>query len=122
MVSPRPLPTNELDQINNLLGALDPFFGLSRKLTVRSVQAFLLVASKEGQSVEEYARQAKTSPSTMSRNLADVAESNRHNEPGFSLVLRRENPLNRREREFRLSEKGRALARRIAQKLSAERR
>jgi DNA-binding MarR family transcriptional regulator len=81
------------------------------------VQAFLLVATQEGQSVADYARKARMNPNTMSRNLADIAEHNRYNETGFGLVHRRENPLNRREREFRLSDKGRALARRIAQKL-----
>jgi DNA-binding MarR family transcriptional regulator len=115
----RTLAKDEETTITNLLGAIEPFFALSGRLPARSVQAFLLVASHEGQSVEEYAKRARMSSSTMSRNLADIGEYNRYNEPGFCLIDRRENPLNRREREFRLSEKGRVLARRIAQRLSA---
>jgi len=117
MVSARPLPSDEITMISNLLGALEPFFGLSGRLPARAVQAFLLVAAHEGESVDDYARRARMSANTMSRNLADISEHNRYNEDGYSLVIRRENPLNRRQREYRLSEKGRALARRIAKSL-----
>jgi DNA-binding MarR family transcriptional regulator len=113
----RELPNDDVAAIKTLLGALDPFFGLSGRLPARAVQAFLLVASDQGHSVDDYAKRARMSPNTMSRNLADISEHNRYNEPGYALVYRRENPLNRREREFRLSDKGRTLARKIALRL-----
>ena len=80
------LPEEELMLVRNLLGALEPFFQLKGTLPPRCIQAFLLVAEEEGLSVNEYARRANMSMSTMSRNLLDIGERNPHMEKGFGLV------------------------------------
>ena len=48
--------------------------------------------------------------STMSSNLLDIGDRNRHMEEGFGLVTARNNPMNLREKVYFLTDKGRALA------------
>jgi DNA-binding MarR family transcriptional regulator len=95
--------------IRSMLTGLDPFFRIRATMPARQIQAFLLVAEKEGMSVADYAKKASISPTTMSRNLLDMGERDRRNEDGAGLVEGRDNILNRRERVYHLTPKGRAL-------------
>ena len=95
--------------IGQMLTALDPFFRIRGTMPARHVQAYLLVAQKEGQSVTELAKRADMPVTTMSRNLLDMGERNRYFEEGDGLLVGEDNPLNRRERLYSLSHKGRAL-------------
>jgi DNA-binding MarR family transcriptional regulator len=100
--------TNEqLGLIHNLLTSLDPFSRYN--MTTRAVQVFLLVAEKEGLSVTEYAKRADIPITTVSRILIDMGERDRHYEEGAGLVESRDNPMNRREKQYYLTPKGRAL-------------
>jgi DNA-binding MarR family transcriptional regulator len=91
---------------------------MSGTLPARSLQAFLLVAEKEGDSVQDYAQRAEMSASTMSRNLLDIGERNRYNHPGHGLVIGRDHLANRRLREYHLTEKGRALIKTISKQIA----
>jgi len=95
--------------IRTMLATLDPFFRIRTAIPARCVQAFFLVAEKEGLSVAEYAKRAGMSPTTMSRNLLDLGERDRKFEEGAGLVEGRDNVLNLREKIYTLSPKGRAL-------------
>ena len=110
------LPEEEISLVRNLLGALEPFFDLKGTLPTRCVQALLLVAEEEGLSVNEYARRANMSMSTMSRNLLDIGERNRRMEEGFGLVQARNNPMNLREKEYYLTDVG-ALVHKVTRQL-----
>jgi DNA-binding MarR family transcriptional regulator len=99
----------QLNVIAQLLSTLDPFFRIRGTMPLRHVQAYLLVAQKEGQTVTELAKKADMPVTTMSRNLLDMGERNRYFEEGAGLVVGEDNPYNRRERLYRLSHKGRAL-------------
>jgi DNA-binding MarR family transcriptional regulator len=97
---------NQLAQVRGLLNACDAFLALNGRIPLRCVQAFLAVALRPGQSVGDYARACRLSTSTMSRNLLDIGERNRTGEEGYGLVRGRENPNNRRECEYYLTERG----------------
>jgi DNA-binding MarR family transcriptional regulator len=99
----------QLTLIADLLAKLDPFFRIRGTMPLRYVQAYLLVAQKEGQSVTDLAKKADMPVTTMSRNLLDMGERNRYFEEGAGLVVGEDNPLNRRERLYSLTHKGRAL-------------
>jgi DNA-binding MarR family transcriptional regulator len=99
----------QLALIKSMLVSLDPFFRLRPTIPARCVQAFFLVAEKEGLAVTEYAKRGELSPVTMSRNLIDMGERDRNHEEGPGLVESHENIMNRRETCYRLSPKGRAL-------------
>jgi DNA-binding MarR family transcriptional regulator len=113
----RALPEEDLSAVNNFLGALQPLFDLKGTLPARSIQAFLLVALEGGLSVGAYAERAGISMSTMSRNLLDIGDRNRHMEEGFKLVTSRNNPMNLREKEYFLTDKGRAVIHQIKRQL-----
>lgn len=106
----------QLGVIRSMLSWLDPFFRIRATMPARQVQAFLLVAEKEGMSVGDYAKKAGISPTTMSRNLLDMGERDRRNEEGAGLVDGRKNLMNRRELEYHLTPKGRALLASITQR------
>jgi DNA-binding MarR family transcriptional regulator len=99
----------EAAAITQILALLDPLFAIRATLPARAIQAFLLVAQKEGLSVGEYAKRAGLSPTSMSRNLLDMGERDRNFEEGAGLVEGKENVLNRREKLYSLTPKGRAL-------------
>jgi len=99
----------QIAAITQLLWTLDPFFRIRGTMPLRHVQAYLLVARKEGQTVTELAKQADMPVTTMSRNLLDMGDRNRYFEEGAGLVVGEDNPLNRRERLYSLTHKGRAL-------------
>jgi DNA-binding MarR family transcriptional regulator len=106
----KPAVTDAQEQvIRSTLSALEPFFGIRATMPARQIQTFLLVAEKEGLSVADYAKKAGMSPTTMSRNLLDMGERDRNGEEGAGLVEGRDNILNRRERVYHLTPKGRAL-------------
>jgi hypothetical protein len=113
----RELPEEGISAVSSLLGALQPFFALKGTLPARCIEAFLLVALQEGLSVSEYAERAGISMSTMSRNLLDVGDRNRHMEEGYGLVTGRHNPMNLREKEYFLTDKGRALVHKVTLQL-----
>lgn len=99
----------QLATIRHALALLDPFFRIRATMPARCIQAYLLVCEKEGLSVGEYAKRAGLSPTTMSRNLLDMGERDRNYEEGAGLVQGVENVLNRREKLYHLTPKGRAL-------------
>ncbi len=91
------------------MGSLEPFRALRATMPLQYVYAFLLVAEEEGLGVGEYAQRAGVSVSVMSRHLLDIGDRNRHMEEGFGLVTYRANPVNLRQHEYMLTDKGRAL-------------
>jgi DNA-binding MarR family transcriptional regulator len=106
--------------IHSMLAGLDPFFRLRPTIPARCVQAFFLVAEKEGLAVSEYAKRGDLSAITMSRNLIDMGERDRNHEEGPGLVESHENIMNRRETLYRLTPKGRALLAAITRALNPE--
>jgi DNA-binding MarR family transcriptional regulator len=95
--------------VTKSLRMLPYFFKLKPTIPARQIQAFLMVAEEEGLSVGAYAEKAGMSPVTMSRNLLDIGEYDRHGREGLGLIEGRKNILNRREMVYHLTEKGRRL-------------
>jgi hypothetical protein len=112
------LPPDELEAVGDVLSALHPFFEVHDNIPARCIQALLLVAHKEGGSVADYAKRAAMPASTMSRNLLDIGERNRHMQPGLGLVVGKRNPENLRELEYSLSVKGKALVRKVIRRFA----
>ena len=99
----------QLAFIHCLLGALGPLFTLKTSMPAKWIQVFLLVAEKEGLSVTEYAKRGDMAVTTMSRILIDMSERDSRYEDGPGLVEGQDNPMNRREKVYTLTPKGRAL-------------
>jgi DNA-binding MarR family transcriptional regulator/DNA-binding XRE family transcriptional regulator len=95
--------------IQSMLATLDPFFRIRGTMPARAIQAFLLVAGQEELPVGEYVKRAGVPITTMSRNLIDLSERDRNYEEGAGLVEGRDNPMNRREKLYRLTPRGREL-------------
>jgi hypothetical protein len=83
-------------------------------MPVSYARAFLAVARHEGESVDYYARACGAGSAPMSKRLNDLCETKRKGAAGYGLLTSRQNPMDRRLTEIRLSPKGKALAERIA--------
>lgn len=92
-------------QAQSLLRTLAPL----RELTVSQAMSLLEVALDEGRTVNDYAKRAAISPTTMSRHLLDLGDRTRKMAPGLGLVEGRDNIMNRREKIYGLTPKGRTL-------------
>lgn len=99
----------QMAHIQQLLNSLDPFFRVRGTIPARWLQTFLLVAQKEDQTVTELAKRADIAVTTMSRILLDMGERNRYLEEGAGLLQSVDNVMNRREKLYSLTPKGRAL-------------
>jgi DNA-binding MarR family transcriptional regulator len=97
--------------------ALEPFEQIRHDMPMQYVRTFMLVCMEPGLSVMEYANRAGVSQTVMSRHLLDIGERNRHMEPGFGLVTKRQDPMNLRRWEVLLTEKGRQVAHKMMRSL-----
>ena len=86
---------------------------LSPTVPTQLLQAFIKVALQEGKTLSEYAEELQSNLSTASRHFLDLGELDRNGNPGFNVVDRREDPVNRREKRYTLTPKGKILARNI---------
>ena len=98
------------DRARHLLLALEPV----RDMPASKVMTLLTVALKEGLTVDDYAKRARISPTTMSRHLLDLGDIDRNKVPGLGLVEGRTNITNQRERIYQLTPKGRSLVTKVA--------
>jgi hypothetical protein len=76
---------------------------------VSLLAAFLEVCMEEGLSVEEYANRTELPRTTMSKYLLDLADRNQRMKPGLGLITSTFNRIDRRKRDYILTERGRAL-------------
>lgn len=110
----RTFDEEERKAASRLLAALECFREMRTTMPLQYVFAFLLVALDEGKTVGEYAIKAGVSPSVMSRHIMDIGIRNRKMQPGFELVVTKQNVVNLREHTVHLTDKGRALFRKLA--------
>lgn len=97
------------EQLHNKAQGLVFALGWVNDLPVGKVISLLTVALKEGLTVDEYAKRAGISATTMSRHLLDLGPVDRNGAPGRGLVDGRTNITNQREKIYGLTPKGREL-------------
>ena len=109
---------NDRSALSTLAAALKPFRelvgGAQANLPVSIVITFMLVAGKEGQTVGDLATAAGIPLARMSRQLSDLSDVNRYGAPGLGLIEQRVELHDRRYTRSRLTDKGRAFVRQIA--------
>jgi len=102
------------DSTRAVLSGLYSALALFDAMPVSYAKAFLAVARHEGETVDYYARACGSGSAPMSKRLNDLCETRRKGIAGYGLLTSRQNPMDRRLAEIRLSPKGKALAERIA--------
>ena len=110
--------------MSRLAAALRPFRELSTStspLPFSLLLTFLLIAGKEGSTAVDLARAAGITQGALSRQLADMGQTNRHGGVGLGLVEQRVEIHDRRYTRTVLTEKGGALVRRIASEMQGRR-
>ena len=111
------LPEQELKALRAFYQAMEPFEQLRHDMPLQYVRTFMLVCLDPGLSVTEYAQRAGVSQTVMSRHLLDIGDRNRYMGPGFGLITKRTNPMNLRQQEVLLTDKGKQVAHKMARTL-----
>jgi DNA-binding MarR family transcriptional regulator len=101
--------------LSTLAAALAPFKDVNKigSMPLSIVATFILVAQWPGKTVGEYAKLADTSINSMSRQLADLSDTNRHGGAGMGLIQQRVDLQDGRYQRSTLTVKGGALVRTI---------
>lgn len=107
------LGDEERKVVKSLLQSLEPFNEIRGTMPLQYIRAFLLVCEEEGLAISEYARRSGVSLSVMSRHMRDIGDIDRYQEEGMGLVTTRQDPLDRRNTQALLTDKGRVLMHRI---------
>jgi hypothetical protein len=108
--------------LRRLLAALEPFRELDESIPLGQIVAYLLVATEEGLSVNEYGQRGGFAQSVASRHPSDIGEYNRYHKPGHQLIKGTPDLMNRRRRIHTLTPMGTALGHRILRALRLGRR
>jgi DNA-binding MarR family transcriptional regulator len=106
--------------IRSLLLALEPLSNIRSSrgpVLLRLATAFLVVASNEGQGLNEYARRLGIDRSMMSRFIHELADRSRNGGSGLGLVSIEEGGRPNRQQKISLTKKGRAVARTMQRSL-----
>jgi DNA-binding MarR family transcriptional regulator len=103
------LSRDDQQAIDNALAFLDAFRQIRPTMPLQHAYTFMLVASKEGQGVLDYAEMAGVANSVMTRHLLDIGPKTRNREPGYGLVEQHMDPMDMRKHRTFLSHAGRAL-------------
>lgn len=89
--------------------ALEPFVALNPTIPASYIISFLAVAEKEGQPVNEYAKEIGVYKAVMTRHLLDLGERDRRGEEGMNVIEQRRDKQDLRINRSFISEKGAAL-------------
>jgi DNA-binding MarR family transcriptional regulator len=101
---------NDRTDVEALLSALRPFANLrQRPAALRTVAAFLTIATNEGRALNDYARALKIHRAYMSRIVHDLCDLARNGGQGLGLIEIREEKRGKRL-EILLTDRGRAIA------------
>lgn len=87
---------------------------LGTRLSAQSVQAFVLVAIKEGRNLAEITVALDAKLSTVSRQLLDLGLTDRNGNPGYGLIDIRKDPLHAGVNRYFLTARGRMVAKELA--------
>jgi DNA-binding MarR family transcriptional regulator len=111
------LANEDLSALATFSAAIQPFKELSSAgspLPFSIIIAFLAVASRDGAGAFQLGKDLGMSQGSLSRILADLSDINRNGGAGLGLVEQRSESSDRRIQTSRLTEKGKAMVRRIA--------
>jgi DNA-binding MarR family transcriptional regulator len=115
------LTDDEIARLKSLGIAVQMFKTLANtSIPASTVAMFTAIATKEGRSVRDYANYVLMSHLNAGRTIADLSELNRYNGEGLGLILKTPGH-DQREAQCRLTPKGRAFARRLANAISPAR-
>lgn len=106
------LSSADISGLNALGHALRLFKEIAPNIPASAVEAFIMVACREGKSISAYARQAGVQFNHIARQIADLSRIDRHNRPGLDFLEKR--PGQEREALVYLTPRGREFARKLA--------
>ena len=103
----------DISGLNALGHALRLFKEIAPNIPASAVEAFIMIATRQGKSISAYARQANVQFNHIARQVADLSRMDRNNRPGLDFVEKRAGQ-NEREVLLYLTPRGREFARKLA--------
>ena len=109
----KPIITAGQRRLKTLNLLLQEFVEIKPSANVAQVQTFLIVAIHEGCSLTDIVKTTGWSQSTISRHLLDLGPFLRDKSPGFGLISNERDPMELRKNIYMLTDRGRALVRKV---------
>lgn len=82
---------------------------IAADIPIQAVQSFFVVATKEGLSISDLAKQVGLGQSSASRNVAALSEYKKPGVRGLGLIESRQDPKEARKKRLVLTQKGKLL-------------
>jgi DNA-binding MarR family transcriptional regulator len=113
LMNPTKLNDDERTTLKNVMQLMDAFRTVRPTMPLQHAYAFLMVALDEGLGVLDYAERSGVAQTVMTRHLLDIGRQNRRREPGYGLVVQRQDPMDLRKHQTFLTPEGRTLLHKI---------
>jgi len=101
-------------ELKKLARVLRAFMGVQKAMPVSRALLFLEIAFEEGLTTTELAQRTGSTVPVTTRQMLDIGEYNRSNEPGLGLVQHHTDLSDRRRNSVQLTPRGTSLARQLA--------
>lgn len=109
---------DEREAISRTLRVLEQFRELDSEMQMPQAVTLLSIALNEGISLRELTERTSQAMSSASRNVASLSAVTRHDKAGHGLVVNREDPIDRRQKQHHLTAKGRRFIERLIETVS----
>jgi DNA-binding MarR family transcriptional regulator len=107
-------------ELKRLARVLRAFMGVDKSLPVSRALLFLEIAMEEGLTTTELSQRTGASVPVTTRQMLDIGEYDRHQEPGLGLVQHHTDLGDRRRNSVQLTPRGASLGRQVADLLRKE--
>lgn len=111
----KPIVTEDQRVINKLIIVLQEMQKIDEAISLQLCITFLLVAQNEGCSLTDIWKQTGWVQSTVTRHTLDLAQFNRHKQPGYNLIQSERDPMELRKNIYTLTGKGKALYKKLTE-------
>jgi DNA-binding MarR family transcriptional regulator len=114
-----PLSGAERASLRMLASALEPFRTIRNALPLQYAQTFLAVALEPDSTINELSEATGVMPTATSRQVSDLGDINRYHRPGYGLVETKQDIMDRRFNQSRLTPAGDAMVGKVLRAMAA---
>lgn len=100
---------NQETPVNDAIRVIEEFRKMDQEMQMQTAMIFLLIARDEGCYGRDLMQQTGLTSASVSRNVAALSKYHRKGRPGHDVVLAKEDPMDRRNKQLFLTGKGRAV-------------
>jgi len=101
--------SGERSVITDAIRVIEEFRKMDQEMQMQTAMIFLLIAREEGLHSRDLMQHTGLTSASVSRNVAALSKYHRKGRPGHDVIVAREDPIDRRNKQLFLTGKGRAV-------------